>query len=229
MFGIESSKDVPRVVLNAEHWGSALGEHYPWIYSYEPQRKANGFLWFPTVELIAYQPPLTLLLALARFDLPKERNAQIDIHWNNQVHHVAGSHSIEPLTVTFFDTVDTPLSLILETWRAQVYNPINGAVGWQNVGPGDVPSLGGYKHNGYLIQVPPDGEMSSAKIWQLHGCFPLEIDRGEVDYSSDEPNEIVLTLAIDDVYFIAHGVLPTNLMIYRSKLTAGKTIKIPLV
>jgi len=210
--------------MSADYLGSKLLQEYPYVYSYEPQRKANGYLYFPGVELKTLSIPFSLVLALKRFDLPKTGNNIISTPWmNGSGGKFIGKHETQPLVVTFNDMVDTPIMAILEAWRAHAYNPDNGAINYAAGGDPIKPmgTIGGYRMDGFLILLPPDGDPDAARVWLLDGCIPAELDRGEIDPEMDEPNEITLTLVMSKVKFLFHGVIPVGLGIYRSPMAAG--------
>jgi len=200
--------------------GVVSGEHSA-SYRYEPQRKNNGMLIAPIPELKAslQVPPAipgSLAFSLRSFEMPKDENDIIDLGWFNQRRKFAGQHHTDDISVTFIDYIDAPIMQTLESWRLSVYNPNLGAVGWASGSKGrsGIPSIGGYKHDVYLLTFSPNMNWVYTKVYRLTGAFPSRLDRGDVDYGDDEPTEITLTLSYDEVYFVMHGILPTFALYY---------------
>jgi len=234
-FGAKSDFPIISNFLNAEFIGGSgvlSGEHSA-SYRYEPQRKNNGLLFAPIPELkatLTVPPaiPYCLSLALRSFEMPKDENEVFELGWFNQKVKFAGQHRTDDISVTFIDYIDAPIMQILESWRASVYNPALGAVGWaagaSNRSGIGFEALGGYKHDVYILTFSPNVKMAYTKVYRLTGAFPIRLDRGDVDYGDDEPTEITMTLSYDEIYYIAHGFLPMAALYYNPQ-AAGADVR----
>lgn len=196
----------------------------PVNYTFEPQRRNNGYLFAPVPEMkAAAQPPFglpVLGLALKSMELPKDENEIIDLGWFNQRVKFAGQHRTDDITLTFVDYADAPVMHLLEAWRSTVYNPEKGAVGKAGGGSlipgvtGGGTFLGGYKWDVYLMTFSPNINWVYTKVFRLKGAFPTRLDRGELDYDDDERSEVTLTLSYDEVTYLLHGYLPEAVLYY---------------
>lgn len=136
-------------------------------------------------------------LSLQSFPLPKQRNEPILLPFMNQTRKVAGQAEVDEVEVVFRDFVDTKTSLILNNWRAAVYDPQTGRQGYAKnykkeaevhlFGPGVDASNGG-------------GGRVVVRKYRLEGVWPSMMDPGDADMESSEKHLINLTLQIDKVY-----------------------------
>jgi len=161
--------------LSADHIAASQG-------GFEPQRKNNFVMEFGVPNPDDAE---VLRLSVKAGFLPNVENDDITIPWGNEERYVAGKAKFAAGTVMFHDYVDQRTKEALMTWRRQVYNEVNGAIGLAAF----------YKREVRIIQFGPDGTI--LKTWKLVGCFPRKLNPGEADYSSGEANVIEVEFRYD--------------------------------
>lgn len=174
---------------------------------FEPQRANNGILVINEVpEWNAEEGRVTL--SLESFPIPKENNAQIEARYFNERRKFAGPANVEDMEIVIKDTVDRDVAKVLLAWRRQVYNPGSLAKfsdgltnGWNGTFPQEQGAVGlakNYKKSGAIILVAPDG--SHKRQWLVEGLWPMSMDPGDIDMTSEDFIRITMTLSVDRVY-----------------------------
>ena len=180
--------------LTAQHLAQG-GEQY----SYEPQRANNGILVIPDIPGWTEEGYVTL--SLESFPLPKESNTQVEARYMNERRKFAGPVNVEDMEVVVKDMVDVNVAHSLLKWRRMVHNPSQrGNFGTQS-GPQTEGAVGlakDYKKNGQIILVAPDGTMKRA--WDVHGLWPMSMDPGDIDMTSEDFIRVSVTLSVDRIY-----------------------------
>ena len=161
--------------LTADHIGKQGG-------SYEPQRSNNGRL---TISLSGVGQNDILVLSLQGFSIPKIASNVLTIGYFNETRKFAGNPMYEGITVTFHDYVDIDTATILWAWRRLVHNPLNGTTGLAR----------DYKKTGTIELFAPNG--TYVRAYKLQGLWPVSLDPGDINMTSDEPILINCALEVD--------------------------------
>jgi hypothetical protein len=167
---------------------------------------------------------MSLRLNCSKAERPKIQFEEAEVKRLNGSIYLAGKPKYEPLNITFYDSIKTAdnslaapgsvmaegiptVSDVMEQWRELIYQPNRGdAFG----------SVGNYKGFAYLHMLGPvviaptasdedptfdmsDPSPDSAIIqsWLFQGLFPQNIQYGEVDYGSNDVQEITVTFRYD--------------------------------
>lgn len=153
--------------------------------NYEPQRQNNGVF---RVQLGDADQSALISLASESFNLPTETSGVVEMHWLNESRKVAGKTVFEDITLTLKDFVDVNTHQACLGWRREVYNPVNGAVGL----------AANYKKQATVEVFAPNGGLM--RRWLLIGCWPMSLNAGSVDHSSEDYNRIEMSLSVDKAY-----------------------------
>lgn len=159
---------------------------------------------------------MSLRLNCSKAERPKIQFEEAEVKRLNGSIYLAGKPKYEPLSITFYDSLKFPTdglldssvptaSDVMEQWRELIYQPNAGdAFG----------SVGNYKGFAYLhmlspVVLTPTGEDAEvdftaasadeaiAQSWLFQGLFPQNIQYGEVDYGSNDVQEITVTFRYD--------------------------------
>lgn len=165
---------------------------------YEPQRANNGILII--AGLPGWEESGEITLSLESFPLPKENNASIEARYMNERRKFPGPANVEDMEVSIKDTVDRTVAHQLLAWRRLVYNP--GRLGdyQQTFGPTTPGAIGlarTIKKSGLIKLVAPDGTYERA--WEVDGLWPLSMDPGDIDMTSEDFIRITMTLSVDRI------------------------------
>lgn len=126
-----------------------------------------------------------LMLAVESCPLPDISNGEIELAYQNSKVKVAGQAEFGNFDLVVKDAIKKDVELLLWEWRAQVYNPKNGKIGWAEK----------YKHNGYIYQYAPDG--THARGWRIVGVWPTNLQLGDLNYDGGDKKTITMSLAVD--------------------------------
>jgi hypothetical protein len=162
--------------LTADHIGKQGG-------SYEPQRSNNGRLLIADLPSVGKDD--VLALSLQGFSVPKIASNVLTIGYLNETRKFAGNPMYEGITVTFHDYVDIDTATILWAWRRLVHNPLNGTTGLAR----------DYKKTGTIELFAPNGTF--VRAYKLQGLWPVSLDPGDINMTSDEPILINCALEVD--------------------------------
>lgn len=195
----------------------------------EYMRKNRWVLDFPTLAGMGLVKDAgkSLRLNCSKAARPKISFEEVEVKRLNGSVYLAGKPKYEPLSVTFYDSVniafdgnleDLPsASNVLEQWRSLIYQPNAGdAFG----------SVGKYKGFVYLHMLRPsplvadpvgapvftegDANNNIAQTWLFQGLFPQNIEYGEVDYGSNEVQEVTVTFRYDRAMSVKPGTITTG-------------------
>lgn len=122
---------------------------------------------------------------------PSVQIEKTQIYFLHERQHLAGLPSWEPLTLTLYDVAG---EAEVARWLYQVYQ--FGKHG--NSGPMSETQY--YKARGFLVMW--DGEGIPLQSWILHGCWPEQVDWGDLDYESSDVAQIEITMSIDSADLI---------------------------
>jgi len=169
---------MPVPILSANHIGGTQG-------NYEPQRVNNAIIGFDNLPGQAKDE--IIQLSLASFPLPKSANGVIELGYVNEKRKFAGPATFEDIAIVFNDFVDVEVAKKIQAWRYQVYNPQTGAIGLART----------YKKTGYITMYAPNGDEAFNREFELIGCWPSNLDHGDIDLAGEDVIKINLTLTID--------------------------------
>ena len=159
---------------SADHLAAAAGE-------FEPQRANNFTVEFP----LPGSDKDLIVMSLVSFALPNESNEEVEMPFQNERRWVAGKASVDSATLTVRDFVDKETRKAIMRWRQKVWDKATGKVGLAK----------NYKLTGYAILHAPDG--SAVRIAKLIGAWPQAVTPGTLDYNTNDPVQIEVTLRVD--------------------------------
>lgn len=109
----------------------------------------------------------------------------IQIPYGNTKVKYAGLPEISNSDIVYNDYIGKNTERIISAWHGLVFNPKTETIGRASV----------YKKPGVLIETAPDG--TCARIWQLKGCWPSNVQYGGYDYNGGNTRQITMTLTYD--------------------------------
>lgn len=137
-------------------------------------------------------------LLVKSFPLPKERTEINTLdHFNQQI-KLAGKTTFEGGSLVIHDAIDKDVELLFRKWRKTVYDAATGKVGYAS----------DYKVNGYVIEYSPNGE--KARKWKLIGCWPSDVDYGDLDYETGGYKDLTATITYDWAYRVDDNNNPVD-------------------
>lgn len=109
----------------------------------------------------------------------------LTVPYGNTKVKYAGLPDISDSDIVFNDYIGKSTERIIAAWHALVFNPKTEKIGRASV----------YKKTGLLIETAPDG--TRARVWQLKGCWPSNVQYGGYDYNGGNTRQITMTLTYD--------------------------------
>lgn len=111
-----------------------------------------------------------------------------ELHHNQEKAWFAGKHSWEPITLVWYDGEQSPdVSSEIYDWVDQ---GVLTSIGDANV---NIPSQ--YKKNATLQML--DGAGNPSETWTILGCWPQDVNWGDLDYTNTEIQTIEVTMRYD--------------------------------
>jgi hypothetical protein len=144
-------------------------------FEYEPKRVNRFFAEFDSALGIE-------VWKITKFKRPKMSINSIEIPFVNEKNYVAGQYWWESMDITFLDPIGPSTSQQLMEWVRLHAESLTGRMGY----------AAGYKKNILLKALDPGGV--EVEKWTLEQCMITSIDFGENDYSSDELQNVTLTI-----------------------------------
>lgn len=187
------------ISLTAQHLAQAGAAQ-----SYEPQRANNAVLVIDGLTDWGEGDPV--MLALESFPLPKENNAQIEARYMNERRKFAGPANVDDMEVSVKDMVDVDVAHALLRWRRQVYLPSSQDQFQFGGEIGNLQEQGGiglarhYKRTGRITLLAPNGEPDYSREWRVEGVWPMSMDPGDIDMTSEDFIRVSVTLSVDRIY-----------------------------
>lgn len=120
--------------------------------------------------------------------LPTISNDPIELGYGNSKVKVAGQASFDDIEIVVKDAIGYDTEMKLWNWRKKVYDPETDKIGW----------AADYKKQGIIYQYSPDGSIE--RNWKIIGCWPTNINPGEMNYDGSDKKTISMTLSIDKAY-----------------------------
>lgn len=162
---------------------------------YEPQRNNNfevhiyGLSGLVTIDKGIKIPQSTaeesLTLSAVSVGQISTNVGIIPIAYGNTKVKFAGLPEISDSDIVYNDYIGKSTERIIAAWHALVFNPKTEKIGRASV----------YKKPGVLIETAPDG--TRARMWQLKGCWPSNVQYGAYDYNGGQVRQITMTLTYD--------------------------------
>ena len=130
-----------------------------------------------------------VLLVLKTATRPHPTFEEPVMHHNQEQAYFAGKHSWEACTMSWYDIEQGPdVSKEMFDWLNKVCDISTVKV--------SVPSQ--YKSYGQLEMLKGDGKPSES--WRMYGCWPQDINWGDLDYENTEINLIEIIMRFDRAY-----------------------------
>lgn len=144
-------------------------------FDFEPKRENRFFAEFASELGIEVWKVQT-------FKRPTMSINSVEIPYLNETNYVAGKYKWEQMDITFIDTIGPSTSIQLMEWVRLHAESLTGRMGY----------AAGYKKNILLKSLDPAGV--EVEKWFLEQCQIVNIDFGNNDHSSDELQNITLTI-----------------------------------
>lgn len=109
----------------------------------------------------------------------------ITIPYGNTKVKYAGLPEISDSDIVYNDYIGKATERVIAAWHGLVFNPKTEKIGRASQ----------YKKPGILIETAPDG--TRARVWQLKGCWPSNVQYGAYDYNGGATRQITMTLTYD--------------------------------
>lgn len=143
---------------------------------FEPKRK---FRWILAIEGI----DSFLIKSTAR---PQVDMAAQEIHWINSVRYVAGKAKWSTLSVTLYDPIAPSGAQQVMEWIRAHNETVSGRAGYADF----------YKRDLQLKMLDPVGTV--VELWDIKGAQITSAQFNDLDYGTEDPTEIALTLQFDN-------------------------------
>ena len=143
---------------------------------FEPKRK---FRWVFAIEGI----DSFLMKTAAR---PTINTAEQEINFINAKRYIAGKTTFDTIQVTIYDPIAPSGAQQVMEWIRTHYESVSGRAGYADF----------YKRDCQLKMLDPVGTV--VELWDLKGCFITAAAFGDLDYGTEDPTEIQLTLRYDN-------------------------------
>lgn len=143
---------------------------------FEPKRK---FRWVFAIEGI----DSFLMKTAAR---PTISTSEQEINFINSKRYMAGKTTFGTIGITIYDPIAPSGAQQVMEWIRTHFESVSGRSGYADF----------YKRDCQLKMLDPVGTV--VELWDLKGCFITEANFGDLDYGTEEPTEISLTLRFDN-------------------------------
>jgi len=143
---------------------------------FEPKRK---FRWVFAMEGIdAY-----LIKTASR---PTMNTAEVEIPFMNSTRYIAGKTKFDALSVTLHDPIAPSGAQQVMEWVRTHFESVSGRAGYADF----------YKRDCQLKLLDSVGTV--VELWDIKGCFLTSAGFGDLDYGSEDPAEISLSIRFDN-------------------------------
>lgn len=154
-----------------------------------PKQKNRWQATFANLGGGADSQPVSMQVVAA--NRPKLNFEEVTLHRYNSISYVAGKHSWDSMAMTIQDDVTGAAATVIQA-QLQKQQWLIGAEGQWLAAAGEG-SL--YKFVTYLDML--DGNDQVTETWTMEGCWIMNADWTELDYSSSDPVTIALTIRFD--------------------------------
>tara|TARA_E500000331_G_scaffold301868_1_gene303495 strand:+ start:289 stop:777 length:489 start_codon:yes stop_codon:yes gene_type:complete len=152
----------------------AVGDMLP--NKFEPKRK---FRWVFAIEGI----DAFLMKSAAR---PSVTIGEQEIQYINTRRYLAGKLNYDTISVTLYDPIAPSGAQQVMEWVRTHTETVSGRSGYADF----------YKRDCQLKMLDPVGTV--VELWDLKGCFLTQAGFGDLDYGTEDPTEIALTIRFDN-------------------------------
>lgn len=143
---------------------------------FEPKRK---FRWVFALEGI----DSFIIKTAAR---PTVAIEELEIPFINSTRYIAGKTKFETLSVTLHDPIAPSGAQQVMEWIRTHYESVSGRAGYADF----------YKRDIQLKMLDPIGTV--VELWDIKGAFLTNATFGDLDYGSNDPSDISLTIRFDN-------------------------------
>jgi len=143
---------------------------------FEPKRK---FRWVFAVEGI----DAFLMKTAAR---PTINTAEVEMPFLNSTRYLAGKTKFDAVSVTLYDPIAPSGAQQVMEWVRTHFESVSGRSGYADF----------YKRDCQLKLLDPVGTV--VELWDMKGCFLTAAAFGDLDYGTEDPTEISLTIRFDN-------------------------------
>ena len=143
---------------------------------FEPKRK---FRWVFAIEGVD-----SFLLKTA--NRPTINTAEVEVPFINSRRYVAGRTSFDTISVTLHDPIAPSGAQQVMEWVRTHFESVSGRAGYADF----------YKRDIQMKLLDPVGTV--VELWDIKGAFLTSAGFGDLDYGSDDPTEIALTIRFDN-------------------------------
>lgn len=109
----------------------------------------------------------------------------ITVPYGNTKVKYAGLPEISDSDIVYNDFIGKSTERIIAAWHALVFDPKTEKIGRATE----------YKKRALLVETAPDG--TRARVWELKGCWPSNVQYGQYDYNGGATRQITMTLTYD--------------------------------
>ena len=143
---------------------------------FEPKRK---FRWVIAIEGI----DAFLIKGAAR---PTMSTTAVEIPFINSTRYIAGKFKFGTLSVTMHDPIAPSGAQQIMEWVRTHFESVSGRAGYADF----------YKRDIQLKMLDPVGTV--VELWDIKGAFITEANFGELDYGTEDPSDISITIQFDN-------------------------------
>ena len=143
---------------------------------FEPKRK---FRWVFAIEGVD-----SFLMKTA--NRPTINTAEVEVPFINSRRYVAGRTSFDTISVTLHDPIAPSGAQQVMEWVRTHFESVSGRAGYADF----------YKRDIQMKLLDPVGTV--VELWDIKGAFLTSAGFGDLDYGSDDPTEIALTIRFDN-------------------------------
>jgi len=143
---------------------------------FEPKRK---FRWVFAIEGI----DAFLMKTAAR---PTINTGEVEVPFLNSTRYLAGKTKFDAVSVTLYDPIAPSGAQQVMEWVRTHFESVSGRSGYADF----------YKRDCQLKLLDPVGTV--VELWDMKGCFLTSAAFGDLDYGTEDPTEISLTIRFDN-------------------------------
>lgn len=143
---------------------------------FEPKRK---FRWVFAIEGI----DAFLMKTAAR---PTINTGEVEVPFLNSTRYLAGKTKFDAVSVTLYDPIAPSGAQQVMEWVRTHFESVSGRAGYADF----------YKRDCQLKLLDPVGTV--VELWDMKGCFLTAAQFGDLDYGTEDPTEISLTIRFDN-------------------------------
>jgi hypothetical protein len=143
---------------------------------FEPKRK---FRWVLAIEGI--DAFLVKTASRPTFEIPSQ-----EIPWINTTRYIAGKGKFSTMSVTLYDPIAPSGAQQVMEWIRTHYESVSGRAGYADF----------YKRDIQLKMLDPIGTV--VELWDIKGAQITNATFGDLDYGSEDPSDISLTIQMDN-------------------------------